>query len=100
MIWVSTGGHSGQPGWKTAQEYLEAGIHRIELSGGAYDGEMLERLRELAGRAHFRLHNYFPPPEEPFVFILASAEEEIGSRSIALARRFLERVNRPMKKSV
>lgn len=89
MIWVSTGGYGGQPGWKTAREYLEAGIDRIELSGGLPDEEMLERLRGLSGRARFRLHNYFPPPGDPFVFNLASSDERVAGRSMELARRAL-----------
>jgi sugar phosphate isomerase/epimerase len=37
------------------------------------------------------LHNYFPPPEEPFVFNLASENQEVLVRSMALAKAAIDK---------
>ena len=72
MIFISTGGIRTQTAFKTAQDFLSKGILGIELSGGAFQENQLKDLKELAGSVSFRVHNYFPPPKEPFVFNLAS----------------------------
>jgi len=87
MIYFSTGGCSAQPAWKTSQDWINSGITNIELSGGAYDPDTLSRLKSLKLLADFKLHNYFPPPEKPFVFNLASLDHEILKLSMDHARR-------------
>jgi sugar phosphate isomerase/epimerase len=82
MIFVSTGGFGSQAAWKTALDFLNAGISSTELSGGLYDKLNQERLRGLSSEVSFQVHNYFPPPSRPFVFNLASMDAEISKLSI------------------
>lgn len=61
------------------------GIQNIELSGGfSYYEGLYNDLFLLKERynLNFLVHNYFPPPKEPFVLNLASLDEEIFSTSL------------------
>ena len=52
----------------------ETGIDHLELSGNLLplaDSKLREILRAYRGKIHFQVHNYFPPPPEPFVLNLA-----------------------------
>ena len=64
----------------------EIGFKNIELSGGTrfYDGfkEDLIYLKEKYN-LNYMLHNYFPPPENPFVINLASENDKVYEQSIA-----------------
>jgi sugar phosphate isomerase/epimerase len=84
MIYVSTT-CSGKANIKEAVvDLVEAGFTWIELSGGTkYYPSYLEDLRELQQKYNlkYRLHNYFPPPEKPFVLNLASSDDLILERS-------------------
>jgi len=55
----------------------ESGFNNIELSGGTkcYP-EILNDLKKLKKiyNLEYNIHNYFPPPEDDFVFNLASTE--------------------------
>lgn len=82
MIYVSTGGFSGQSAFKTSQQYIEAGIDSIELSGGIAEKDLLANLKRLSSTANFAVHNYFPPPDKPFVFNLATPDKELAHQSI------------------
>ena len=82
MIFVSTGGVSKQPAWKTSEELLNSGIKNIELSAGLYDGDQLQKLKSQKKKINFQLHNYFPPPPKPFVLNLASQDNEIIKKSM------------------
>ena len=81
MIYVSTGGEKNNPAWITSKEFLEDGIYNIELSGGKFHENQLHELKKLKNVATFRIHNYFPPPRNPFVFNLASLDQNIGRKS-------------------
>ena len=81
MIYVSTGGEKHKPAWITSKEYIESGIYNIELSGGKFHENQLGELKKLKPIATFRIHNYFPPPKIPFVFNLASLDQNIGRKS-------------------
>lgn len=87
MILVSTGGYKTQPAWKTCHSFLSAGILNIELSGGSYDADQLTHLRSIKKSTTLQIHNYFPPPEKPFVFNLASLVDETADRSLEHAKR-------------
>lgn len=82
MIYVSTGGSSGQSAFKTSKQYLEAGIDSIELSGGMPEKDLLSNLKSLGPMVNFAVHNYFPPPDKPFVFNLATPDKEIADQSM------------------
>lgn len=64
----------------------------LEFSSGLpYAPAMLEEARGAAARPiNFLVHNYFPPPAEPFVLNLASSEEATLSASHALCRRGID----------
>ena len=87
MIYVSTGGFKDQPAWKTSEDFLDNGIKNIELSGGLYDKDMLTKLKKLKSKIKFQIHNYFPPPENPFVFNLGSLDKEILLLSMKHAQK-------------
>tara|TARA_B100000579_G_C22834954_1_gene858166 strand:- start:1157 stop:2023 length:867 start_codon:yes stop_codon:yes gene_type:complete len=85
MIFVSTGGFLKQKASVASENLLKAGIENIELSGGTHFSnyrQELELLKIKYPSASFQVHNYFPPPSTPFVFNLASLNEEIASRSL------------------
>jgi len=77
MIYVSTGGCAEQTAFKTATEFSKVGIKSCEMSGGLFDPDIRENLQLLVNDASVQLHNYFPPPKEPFVINLASADHDV-----------------------
>ena len=81
MIYLSTGGFSLLNGYETSKLFAENNITNIELSGGTQDVEQLDKLLSLNSVCNFQIHNYFPPPQEPFVFNLASEDELIFTKS-------------------
>lgn len=82
-IYASTGGLKHQSAFATAKDFLAAGITSIELSGGTFTPTLLEDLKTLRKDCHFQVHNYFPPAQEPFVFNLASQNQQLRDVSIA-----------------
>tara|TARA_R110002072_G_scaffold221976_1_gene379015 strand:- start:167 stop:1030 length:864 start_codon:yes stop_codon:yes gene_type:complete len=83
MIYVSTGGFRGRPADAVAAELLRAGVKAVELSGCEYSETLLEDLQSLVPELELQLHNYFPPPADPFVLNLGSLDSDVGERSIA-----------------
>nr|NQU94577.1 sugar phosphate isomerase/epimerase [Bacteroidota bacterium] len=75
-------------------DYLaNKGFKHIELSGGTrfyrqIENDLIE-LKEKYGLSYL-LHNYFPPPEEPFVLNLASPDDRIFKQSIDHFLRAIE----------
>ena len=70
----------------------DAGFCAIELSGGTKPYEDMERdLLELkqSRNLEYRPHNYFPPPQTPFVLNLASDDEAVSTQSMDLVRNAL-----------
>jgi sugar phosphate isomerase/epimerase len=90
MILISTGGFRNQTAVATSEQLLAAGIRDIELSGGLPAPDLLDGLRQLRGRANFRLHNYFPPPPEAFVFNLATPDPVLAERCMAHVRQAIQ----------
>jgi sugar phosphate isomerase/epimerase len=86
MIFISTGGESQRSATETALRFFHGGITLIELSGGSYSRNIEEELASLPRGLHLQVHNYFPPPEVPFVFNLASTHSEIATRSLEHVR--------------
>jgi sugar phosphate isomerase/epimerase len=89
MIYVSTGGFRGKTAAETSRQLLEEGINCIELSAGTYSEALLKDLKDLAQDVRFQVHNYFPPPAEPFVLNLGSLDPVTGNRSMAHVRQAL-----------
>jgi sugar phosphate isomerase/epimerase len=90
MIYVSTGGFRGRAADAVSTELMGAGVKSIELSGGAYSGTLLCDLQALTPGVRFQIHNYFPPPDDPFVLNLGSLDPLTGERSIAHVEQALE----------
>lgn len=84
-VYVSSSALGHGRGVKEAvAELAGAGIDRIELSSShRHEDGILSFLRK--ARARFLVHNYFPPPQEPFIFNLSSPEASVRRRSIELA---------------
>lgn len=82
MVYVSTGGIKNLSAYEISKMWHIEGLNAIELSGGSYCGKQLAGLKILGQEVDFQLHNYFPPPMEPFVFNLASLNTEIAERSV------------------
>jgi sugar phosphate isomerase/epimerase len=82
MIYISSGGDKNRTGEQFARAMAKLSIYNIELSGGAYDKSQLEKLKTMKKMFNFQVHNYFPPPEIPFVLNIASFDENIAKLSI------------------
>ena len=68
----------------------ESGINKIELSGGIYSKNFRREIKELPKTLDIQIHNYYPPAKVPFVFNLASKDEEISSLSINHVKKSIE----------
>lgn len=90
MIFVSTGGIKETTAYNSALNFIEHGIKGIELSGGAYEEINLIKYQKLLKLACLQVHNYFPPPEEPFVFNLASLNNFIAEKSMDHAKNAIK----------
>ena len=90
MVYASIGGFNNQLALKVIGEFLKYGIVNIELSGGQYHTDNLAKLKKLKSKVSFQVHNYFPPPEIPFVFNLASLDYVTLKRSIEHAHTAVE----------
>jgi len=82
MIFVSTGGYKNQLPSQSINYLFNNGINNIELSGGLFEENLLEKLLKLKNRINFQIHNYFPVPKIPFVLNLASLNEEVSALSM------------------
>jgi sugar phosphate isomerase/epimerase len=90
MIYISTGGFRGRTAAEVSAELLNAGTKSIELSGCEYSETLLADLQTLRPDIHFQIHNYFPPPADPFVLNLGSLDTLVGERSVAHVEQALE----------
>jgi len=87
MVYVSTGGFSSWSFIQSVNYLASFGINAFELSGGLHVNEVNSALDNILERQyHLSLHNYFPPPSNPFVFNLASQQEEIVEKSMMHAK--------------
>jgi sugar phosphate isomerase/epimerase len=86
MIFVSTGGKRQLASTQYAQELFLLGLKNIELSGGAFSDSFERDLQTISLYMNLRIHNYSPPPRDPFVFNLASTDCNIKRLSINHAK--------------
>lgn len=77
MIFVSTGGFN-LSGINASRCLLSNNINHVELSGGKGDENQTKELIEISSECNFQVHNYFPPPNKPFVLNLASSNNAIN----------------------
>lgn len=89
-IYVSTGGYPKSTAIQTAQGMRAAGLLHVELSGGLYIEALDPALQDFASQVAIQLHNYFPPPESPFVLNLASSDPSIRTRSLDHIRNAIQ----------
>ena len=82
MIYVSTGGYKSISFLGAIEELSKAGITAFELSGGKFSLDAPKKISALSKKFHLVLHNYFPPPENPFVLNLASMRDDIAGASM------------------
>ncbi len=81
-VFVSTGSFAMPPA-AAIGVLLDAGIRDIELSGGAPHQGLRESVLAHRAEASLQVHNYFPPADPPFVFNLASVDDQIRDRTLA-----------------
>lgn len=99
MIFVSTGGVRVKFAAETALDLCQHGIPAVELSGGAFSATQEADLLALRKDIVLQVHNYFPPPSQPFVFNLASLNADLLERSVQHVRsamRLAVALNRPV----
>ena len=83
-IFVSSGTFK-MPTSSAVEVLANLGIARIELSGGVHQAEIVKYLMARKHQYQFQIHNYFPPPAEPFVFNLSDPDSAQRERSIRFA---------------
>ncbi len=81
MIFLSSGGFGNQTAVEAAALLHSQGVEAIELSGGAYSASSRQDLIDMSKNISFQVHNYFPPPQVPFVFNLASLDPKVAEQS-------------------
>lgn len=90
-VYVSTGGVKNKSCIDTANNMLSSGINNIELSGGRYDSNLENGMKELLKRgAKLTLHNYVPFMEQPYILNLASENRDIIKASISHIRKAID----------
>ncbi len=90
-IYFSTGGEKQTNACEFAKNIIKNDYRFIELSGGMHDPFLDEALKELIKlNARIMLHNYFPPPKNPFVMNLASENFEVIEKSMSLAKHAIQ----------
>jgi len=72
------------------QIYIDSAIRRIELGpvSGCESFEISPSF--IKGDIKYLVHNYFPPPEKPFVLNLASRDDGLHARSLALCMNAID----------
>jgi sugar phosphate isomerase/epimerase len=71
------------------RDLAAGGVRHIELSGGnSVPPDLVSALKALADEfgLQYLVHNYFPPPERPFVLNIANADPVERKRSVAFAK--------------
>jgi len=86
MIYLSTGGFSEKTFSEVSKELDHNIIKGLELSSGKYTSNLVSELRQVKENYRIVFHNYFPVPDSPFVFNLASLNSEILKRSLHHAK--------------
>ncbi len=85
MIYVSSSCIKSDSIEQSIRALAAEGFKNIELSGGtSYREDTLDLLLSLKKELdlNYLLHNYFPPPKEPFVLNLASLDDEVHTMTL------------------
>jgi len=81
---------------RVLEEYEKEGIENVEL-GSVHSNFDISKLKKF--NFNFIIHNYFPPPKNPFNFNLASQNLSIRNKSINLAKKAInlcQKINSPI----
>lgn len=81
IIYLSTGGYRDISGFETLKIFAENKISSVELSAGKYSKDQIQKIKKIKNIKKI-LHNYYPPPKEPFVINIASSDKKILSKSL------------------
>lgn len=87
MIYLSTGGFSSKTFLEVSKILDPKIIYGLELSGGKYTKFLEEDLLTVSKCFQIVMHNYFPVPKKPFVFNLASLDNDIVEASMQHAKK-------------
>ncbi len=82
IISISTGGYKKLSGLEAIKFLKKNNIFCIELSGGKFSKNQINKITPFKNKLNLKIHNYFPPPREPFVINLASSNKMILKKSI------------------
>lgn len=86
-IYFSTSSFTSRDITSTLANCQENGLTNIELGSSVlYSDDIIAIIHERRHNFNFLVHNYFPPPSEPFVLNLASTDPVIHRQSIDLCR--------------
>ena len=72
---------------RVLNEYESAGIRNVEL-GSVHSNFSIKQLKRY--NFNFLIHNYFPPPKNPFNFNLASKNKTLRNKSSRLAKKAID----------
>lgn len=81
-IFCSTGCFKGNDFFTLSKNFINMGVDAIELSSGEFVEDVESKCFDLINTSKLMLHNYFPPPKEPFVLNLASSDEGIAQKTL------------------
>ena len=82
-IYLSTGAFQHQSLDEIIAYCLQQNLQYLELSSGVhYEPDLLESIFANQSKMNYLIHNYFPPPEDPFVLNLAAADPYVHYRSV------------------
>lgn len=86
-IWMSSGAFESRAIEAILRDAESRSVDHVELSSGtAHAPDLLQRVRGAAGSMRFLVHNYFPPPDKPFVLNIAARDDDGRSRTHALCQ--------------
>lgn len=90
-LYVSTGCMGNGPLAMFLEECADRNIRNIELSSGvSYEAGIIQTIEKNCRKFKFLVHNYFPPPVDPFVLNLAATNKICLTRSQELCRRAID----------
>jgi len=89
-LYVSTGAFTASSLGEILRTCRDHGIDRVELSSGLQHAPDFLAPVHATPELAYLVHNYFPPPAEPFVLNLASTDSSTLARSHAMAREAID----------
>lgn len=90
MIYITSSASSKDKIKDAICELVQLGFRNIEIGGGTnfYKGITKDLLTlQKRFRINFLVHNYFPPPEKPFVMNIASGDRSVREKTFELINK-------------